>query len=78
LSCVLVRPYVRCYRVTVRGSSGARGDRNAEGTYVARGIDSAHSEVVVVRRYRDPTFKVVPVGVPACAKPVVALLLRQT
>jgi hypothetical protein len=46
LSCFLVRPYVRCHRVTVRGSSGARGDRSAEGTYVARGIDSAHSEVV--------------------------------
>src|SRR4029453_17866127 len=30
----------------VRGSIGARGDRSAEGTYVARGIDSAHSEVV--------------------------------
>ena len=46
LSCVLVRPYVRCHRVTVRGSPGACGDRSAEGTYVARGIDSAHSEVV--------------------------------
>jgi hypothetical protein len=32
----------------------------------------------VVRRDKDPTVKVVPVGVPACAKPVVALLLRQT
>jgi hypothetical protein len=31
-----------------------------------------------VRRFRDPTAKVVPVDEPACAKPVVALLLRQT
>ncbi len=46
LSCVLVRRHSRCHRVTVRGSIGARGDRSAEGTYVARGIDSAHSEVV--------------------------------
>jgi hypothetical protein len=30
-----VRPYVRCHRVTVRRSTGARGDRSAEGTYVA-------------------------------------------
>jgi hypothetical protein len=45
-SYVLVRPYVRCHRVTVRSSSGARGDRSAERTYVARGINSAHSEVV--------------------------------
>ncbi len=46
LSCVLVRPYVGCQWVTVRGSTGARGDSRAEGTYVARGIDSAHAEVV--------------------------------
>jgi len=40
-------PYVAgANRVTVRGSTGARGDRSAEGTYVARSIDSAHSEVV--------------------------------
>jgi hypothetical protein len=32
LSCDLVRPYVHCHRVTVRGSTGARGDRSAEGT----------------------------------------------
>src|SRR4029450_7069934 len=30
----------------MRGSTGARGDRSAEGTYVARGIDSEHFEVV--------------------------------
>ena len=46
LSRVLAHPYLRCHRVTVRGSIGASGDRSAEGTYVARGIDSAHSEVV--------------------------------
>jgi hypothetical protein len=31
---------------TTRGSTCACGNRSAEGTYVARGIDSAHLEVV--------------------------------
>jgi hypothetical protein len=39
-------PVCPLLQVTVRGSSGARGDCSAKGTYVARGIDSAHSEVV--------------------------------
>src|SRR5215210_3493276 len=30
----------------MRGSTGTRGDGSAEGAYVARGIDSAHFEVV--------------------------------
>jgi hypothetical protein len=33
-------------QITVRGSTGAREDRSAEGAYVARGIYTAHSEVV--------------------------------
>ena len=35
-----------CHGVALTGSTGARRDCSAEGTYVARGIDSAHSEVV--------------------------------
>ena len=63
----------------VRGSTGARGDRSAKWTYVARGIDSAHSEVVRGTPFQGSDREGRALGVPACAKlPVAPLLLRQT